>query len=693
MENHFHSLQEAKVYVNAKTPYTLASLTEGFLKKMRDNPDVPPSMKERLETALMIKKDGVKGGLAGVSKASGFIQRMMAENNKKHNGQYKKPTDPAHKDSTMSAWRPFDYKKLANATQSGTNTSQYGASPFIQKYFKNGTVKFERGHTAKETEPQRKARLLASAKLLLKRSKQLIKNNAPQEIIQETQRVAEEANEEANEILDVREPPAGLEVKPKRKIQIKKTSPKPATPANPEPTQEPTQDLSVPGEEALREPAKPATPKEFEDIKDPVSRERVMKVAPHRLKKGSSHYKFDFDSLYDKPNHITNEWCNMFMKEVDRYLKRVNDCLTKYPDYVLTWQWGENLYDKFVLGSGHFGYVPYELGVPYSDDYRLPRYEEGRYPSWFKKLPIPSGRVNPPEYVKILRGLIVRLNVFKGNTETAFKNGVWEVIEKVSKRNGGHYTVVDLAGKEYSSGVSYPNKESKAYLEEAYNLTKDIDMYITGLNGTPFGGYNNHNMDDNIKMTQATIQDKINQIDSMVSVLSELKTRADFKKRNQNIKDWILWQKAWREKFLARDPTDDALESLPTGEEVPHTPDEIGMGMSIFPYIDNRLIGYEEEAARIEIENKTYKPPKVRAEEKEKVRSGFSGKKREALIKEILEEDSTLSLVKIAEKLKEKGDTGAGGKALSASTLSPLVKKVKESLKGSGSYEPVMCGI
>lgn len=224
MENHFHSLQEAKVYVNAKTPYTLASLTEGFLKKMRDNPDVPPSMKERLETALSIKKEGVKGGLAGVSKASGFIQRMMAENKKKHSGQYKKPTDPAHKDSKMSSWRPFDYKKLANSTQSGANTSEYGASPFIQKYFKNGTVKFESGNTAKETEAQRKARLLASVKLLLKRSKQLVANKAPAETIQEVKKVAEEAK---NELVSLGEPPKGIEI-----------SPKPATPANPEKTTE-----------------------------------------------------------------------------------------------------------------------------------------------------------------------------------------------------------------------------------------------------------------------------------------------------------------------------------------------------------------------------------------------------------------------------------------------------------------------
>ena len=47
-----------------------------------------------------------KGG--GNPKA-GFIQRMMAENKLKHDGEYKNPTRPLHPDSTMNAPVPFDY--------------------------------------------------------------------------------------------------------------------------------------------------------------------------------------------------------------------------------------------------------------------------------------------------------------------------------------------------------------------------------------------------------------------------------------------------------------------------------------------------------------------------------------------------------------------------------------------------------
>lgn len=75
----------------------------------------------------------------GFSKQSGFIRRLMAENRIKHKGQYGKPTD-LPKGSTMNKPAKFDYKKIANESQKGTNTSSYGASPFIQKHF--GTTEF-----------------------------------------------------------------------------------------------------------------------------------------------------------------------------------------------------------------------------------------------------------------------------------------------------------------------------------------------------------------------------------------------------------------------------------------------------------------------------------------------------------------------------------------------------------------------
>lgn len=77
--------------------------------------------------------------VGGFSKNSGFIRRMMAENAVKHKGQYGNPTE-LPEGSHMSKPVVFNYKKIANPSQSGTKTTgnPYGASPFIQKHF--GTV-------------------------------------------------------------------------------------------------------------------------------------------------------------------------------------------------------------------------------------------------------------------------------------------------------------------------------------------------------------------------------------------------------------------------------------------------------------------------------------------------------------------------------------------------------------------------
>lgn len=161
-------IKEDKRMINAKSPWTLAHLSMKILQGFYNDPSVPPSMKTKLKNAMAMKpslKGGLVGGLAGVSKASGFIQRMMAENKKKHTGQYKKPTSPGHPDSSMKKWVPFDYNKLAHKDQGGDEVyknsrgvverNPYGASPFIQKYFKNGTVPYTRGKVGKESDEQR----------------------------------------------------------------------------------------------------------------------------------------------------------------------------------------------------------------------------------------------------------------------------------------------------------------------------------------------------------------------------------------------------------------------------------------------------------------------------------------------------------------------------------------------------------
>jgi len=155
-------------------------------------------MDELKEQTSEIKK--ITGGRAGVSKASGFVQRMMAENKLKHSGQYKKPTDPAHKDSTMKAWEAFDYRKLANKSQGGLNESDYGASPFISRHFEGDTVNFESGKNPKlssETPEQKSARLKAMSIRLARQAEQMKKDskkpeeNAPADVIEHFGNVAE----------------------------------------------------------------------------------------------------------------------------------------------------------------------------------------------------------------------------------------------------------------------------------------------------------------------------------------------------------------------------------------------------------------------------------------------------------------------------------------------------------------------
>jgi len=119
----------------------------------------------------------------GRGQASGFIMRMMAENKKKHQGQYRNPSDNNY-GSTMNQFRPFNYKALANRDQNGRNTSDYGASPFIIKHFGSPQSvpfipKAQRGSEEHrviegETDEQKSARLQAKAEELAEKAKELL---------------------------------------------------------------------------------------------------------------------------------------------------------------------------------------------------------------------------------------------------------------------------------------------------------------------------------------------------------------------------------------------------------------------------------------------------------------------------------------------------------------------------------------
>lgn len=117
--------------------------------------------------------------VGGRGQASGFIMRMMAENKKKHSGSYKNPTAPLHPDSTMNGAVPFDYGKLANKGQKGTNKSDYGASPFIERTF--GTNK----KAEEETDTQKDARAKAQSEDLLKKAEELLAASKKKSKVQE----------------------------------------------------------------------------------------------------------------------------------------------------------------------------------------------------------------------------------------------------------------------------------------------------------------------------------------------------------------------------------------------------------------------------------------------------------------------------------------------------------------------------
>ena len=166
-----------KHYINSKTSFTLAKeFPKDVLHTFQQDPSVPPSMKEKLGIAI-----GLKGGRG---QASGFIMRMMAENKKKHQGQYKNPSDNDY-GSTMNKFAAFDYNKLANAEQSGTNQTDYGASPFIIKHFGSPEAvpfvpKAQRTEPTieGETEEQKAARLQAKSEQLAQLAKDLLEKSA-----------------------------------------------------------------------------------------------------------------------------------------------------------------------------------------------------------------------------------------------------------------------------------------------------------------------------------------------------------------------------------------------------------------------------------------------------------------------------------------------------------------------------------
>lgn len=132
------------------------------LVKLLNQSDIPALRKEAKDQQAELKKEGGSG-------KSNYIARLMAEAKYKHRdpsekdkpydqtttGKYRKPVmDPERDETKMSRADKFDYRKIANKSQSGTNKEAYGASPFITHHF--GLVQSAR--KPKETAAQSAAR-------------------------------------------------------------------------------------------------------------------------------------------------------------------------------------------------------------------------------------------------------------------------------------------------------------------------------------------------------------------------------------------------------------------------------------------------------------------------------------------------------------------------------------------------------
>lgn len=515
---HGGDLAEDKRMVNAKTPYTLQQLSTEFLKSMMANPDVPPSMKDKLKATLELKGSGLVGGLAGVSKASGFVQRMMAENKKKHSGQYKRPTDPPAPDSTMSSWRPFQLHKLANSKQipKGQNTSKYGASPFILRHFKGVTSpKFKPGENATlpaETEDQRTARMEALAKRLLKLSKKLADKGVPMPTVETATPVAPVAPANTVEARDtipelnnhfgnVME---GLNVQPKA-----------------EPKEEP-------------------------------------KPEPKTISGAST---FDFE----EPKTLSNEYVKRGITGHKWLQKTIAEVMSKHPDYVLQWgTWQIYDYSVFSEGATKDGWLSQSMFPPFGDENRR------QNKPWLKKLDIPEGRVNPVSFLKLARSLKERVEKFKEKTPKALRDGGFEVIKKLAGKDGDYPLYPDyLAGKNPHHRQSFPNPETKAYFDEFWDLHEDLYRYM-GIQNLLYEVYSkNIQINDVIKRAGLEADGVITDLEQMINALEKVQTKEAIKARMEALRDWNNFHLDWREKWKA-------TKELPIGQPVPHTPDAIG---------------------------------------------------------------------------------------------------------------------
>jgi len=635
MKLHFHDLEgggiaEDKRMINAKSPWTLAHLDMKILQGFYNNPAVPPSMKTKLKGAMMmkssLKKKKLSGGLAGVTKASGFIQRMMAENKLKHSGEYKKPTDPAHKDSTMSQWMAFDYNKLANKDQGGERETEYGASPFIQKYFKGDTVPFTRGNTAKETQKQKEARLIMMAKRLAKLARKLAReqpqNQAVQEQVQEAREAVEEKREEPapvetpEELLEhfgnvsMGEPPVGIEVKPKEK------SAEEATPANPAP------------KKRIKIRLKKAEPVEEAPKNEIVSTAVEEEVAPEEEPKMS----ILSDDVLN--NRIWGVYVCFWNKFVKKFKKG------EFSRY----DWIQPFYSLTYSHSGF--YYDFYQGAPI-DIY------EGDRKQMYKEFLMKWMGYKEDQLVERYLRSYPDVKYWSYTSEEEHNRRKKAMNDK--KNLMGWSYILWMCGKlvkEHSYKMVIEETDYKIYNHDHGEwLTKRGERILLKAPETKVG----KNIWDITSMLTHNYDGREGGIDK------------EYEKPNYEGGRGEM-DKFWKDVvYKIADETDIDIDDNVFAELEPDDGVDRDAMKVMMEYI-------EKETNKRKAEEDEKKPKKPTA------RSGQSGSKREENIKKILEADPKATLPKIAEALKKLGDTGVGDKPLSAGTLSPIVKKVKASI-------------
>jgi len=649
------------------------------------DPGAPPPPPYRPPTSDEVRKlsGGLSGGLAGVSKASGFIQRMMAENKKKHSGQYRNPTTPAHPDSTMKKWAVFDYKKIANKEQGGlseANNSAYGASPFIQKYFQNKRVAipFKSGNTAKETPKQKEARVAMVARRMARVARrlaqekpktveeaskivaeELAKPDTPETSAETATRpnpeeVAEELREHFGNVMG--EPPEGLEVSPKPEEEKVAETP---TPANPkkriilkskkkaEPTPEPPKDEVV-----APEPTPEPEERGMTILSEDVLENRIWTTFVSFWMRWLKRY-YAKGAFYDKNR------CEPFIPSTYTHSGMWRDfAQTAFPADIgsdaktATQRANDGRYKKKEMYKEFL-----EKFVGYKED-EIAEYNLRDDPNWrFYGL----NDVSEAEKTRREDALEAKKNTM------GFAFFFW-MLGKLKKEHGA--TIVEEEVKDMGKRLVLTNKKGISW-EITSCLFDRIYYDMPSYQGGNFRGGVSVKKEGDMWVKRTTSNDEPEEDRNLVVYIHSV---FGVKKKHVALQGYTSMRLEMDE-FYEKDVYPLAEELDVNIDETPFYELEVEDGVD-----RDAMKVIREYVERVGNERIAMEKAREQGEKAPNARSGQSGEAREAMIKSILMKNTKATIAQIGKELLEKGDGGKGGKPLAPSTLSPIVAKVKSSL-------------